>query len=294
MSSNTTKKSQVDIWTDTYKLSPQSKKAWSRILIVFGIIPSLVLFFYWVERNCKYSPFLTETTPISIKHLVDLEVIKQCLWNARYFVIFCFVHSLAARTPVKILLEGFIPPQTTRATYVIQTGILLFLTTMYWHHTGIYVWSWNTAHPFLTNLISMLVFWTLHIYVFTKISRWSFPEMLGFTQLNMQVKDLERYDSRPPNFETEGIFSWVRHPAYTLIIAMMLVTPILSLDRLWLAVMTSVYCIVAIPFQERALVQHFGIDYIKYQASTPALIPHLPKVVTEVRSSMTYKKIHKH
>lgn len=284
----------VGLWTENYKLSIQSRGAWWRLLMIFGIIPSL-MFFYWLERNCRYSPINDEIILLSVRNFYDPIVVLKCLHNIRYFILFCFLHSLLARAPMKNLIQGFIPPQAIRAFYMILTGITLFFVTISWQHTELYVWQLRISHPILINLASLGIFWSLHFYIFMRISRWALPEMLGFTQLDMQAKDVALYDDRSPVFEKEGIFRWVRHPTYTLMLAMIFVTPILSLDRLWLTVMMCIYFAIAIPLQEKALVQRFGESYIKYKANTPALIPNLPHVVNEVKNSVVsmYRKIHK-
>jgi protein-S-isoprenylcysteine O-methyltransferase Ste14 len=51
--------------------------------------------------------------------------------------------------------------------------------------------------------------------------------------------------------------------------------PTMSVSHLLFAVVTTVYIVMAIRFEERDLVSAFGEQYTRYRASTPMLVPRL-------------------
>jgi protein-S-isoprenylcysteine O-methyltransferase Ste14 len=51
------------------------------------------------------------------------------------------------------------------------------------------------------------------------------------------------------------------------------VTPRMTLGHLVLSLGMSLYIIVGVHFEERALCKELGIDYLRYQASTPKFVP---------------------
>jgi protein-S-isoprenylcysteine O-methyltransferase Ste14 len=72
-----------------------------------------------------------------------------------------------------------------------------------------------------------------------------------------------------------GLFRLCRHPMYFFTLLGLIITPVMSLDRLMIIIYTCLYAMIGIPFEERKLVQIFGQDYIDYQKHVPAIFPFL-------------------
>ena len=66
-------------------------------------------------------------------------------------------------------------------------------------------------------------------------------------------------------FRTNGPFGIVRHPIYLGWILMVFGAPTMTTDRLVFAVISSLYLVLAIPWEERSLVAVFGDRYRTYQ-----------------------------
>ncbi len=71
--------------------------------------------------------------------------------------------------------------------------------------------------------------------------------------------------SRPVEFKAVGPFGLVRHPIYLGWILMVFGSPLMTMSRLVMAVVSSAYLIVAIPWEERSLIEAFGDRYRNYQ-----------------------------
>jgi protein-S-isoprenylcysteine O-methyltransferase Ste14 len=62
-----------------------------------------------------------------------------------------------------------------------------------------------------------------------------------------------------------GPFRVVRHPIYLGWMLMVLLTPLMTANRLLFAVVSSAYLILAIPWEEKSLVEGHGDPYREYQ-----------------------------
>jgi protein-S-isoprenylcysteine O-methyltransferase Ste14 len=94
---------------------------------------------------------------------------------------------------------------------------------------------------------------------------------LGFCQL-LDLPDDGRIDCKPP-LVIAGMYRWVRHPLYFWGLALIWLTPQMTVNRLTLFGALSVYLYVGTFFEERRLVAEFGDDYRAYQRQVPRLIP---------------------
>lgn len=94
-------------------------------------------------------------------------------------------------------------------------------------------------------------------------------EFAGLTQL----VGLE--GAAPPKLVTDGLYAYVRHPLYTAGLAFLWAWPDMTLNRLALWIVFSLYFVIGAVFEERKLLKEFGEEYAAYKARTPMLIPRL-------------------
>jgi protein-S-isoprenylcysteine O-methyltransferase Ste14 len=57
----------------------------------------------------------------------------------------------------------------------------------------------------------------------------------------------------------------VRHPLYFGWTLVVFGTPAMTADRLVFAIVSTAYLAIAIPFEERSLIRHFGQQYERYR-----------------------------
>ena len=84
-------------------------------------------------------------------------------------------------------------------------------------------------------------------------------------RLGTSRRDSNRISPRPIEFKAEGPFAIVRHPIYLGWVLMVFATPVMTTSQLLFAVVSTLYLIAAIPFEERSLLEAFGEKYGAYQ-----------------------------
>jgi protein-S-isoprenylcysteine O-methyltransferase Ste14 len=73
-----------------------------------------------------------------------------------------------------------------------------------------------------------------------------------------------------------GAYGLVRHPLYLAVVLILFGTRQMTADRLLFSILTMVYVIVAIPFEEAGLRQQFGPRYLEYRRQVRwRLIPYI-------------------
>ena len=76
-----------------------------------------------------------------------------------------------------------------------------------------------------------------------------------------------------PPFRTPMLYRLVRHPLYVGWMLAFWATPTMSAGHLLLATFLTTYMLVAIPIEERDLVDLYGEQYEQYRRHVPALLP---------------------
>jgi methanethiol S-methyltransferase len=84
-------------------------------------------------------------------------------------------------------------------------------------------------------------------------------------------------DSKPAGLVVDGLYSYVRHPLYTFGLVFLWLSPQMTLNRMVLWIILSIYIIIGAYFEERKLLADFGSEYAEYKSKTPMLIPHWHK-----------------
>jgi protein-S-isoprenylcysteine O-methyltransferase Ste14 len=69
----------------------------------------------------------------------------------------------------------------------------------------------------------------------------------------------------PATLRTAGVYGLVRHPIYLAWLLMVWPTPMMTGSRLTFAIVSTIYLMLAVPFEERSLVREFGPAYRDYQ-----------------------------
>ncbi len=74
---------------------------------------------------------------------------------------------------------------------------------------------------------------------------------------------------------TGGLYRWMRHPLYAAGLALIWLTPVMTVNILALNIGLTAYILIGIHYEENKLLKEFGPAYAEYRRHTPALIPGL-------------------
>jgi methanethiol S-methyltransferase len=163
-------------------------------------------------------------------------------------------HSVFARERVKRRLP-WIPRRLVRTSYVWVSSVLLVAVIAWWQPIGGEVYQARDGMKplhWLVQLAGAALIWRA-VAGLNPLDLAGIREAAG---LAPGRRELLRID---------GPYRWVRHPVYLGWVLLFFGVPHMTADRLAFAVLTSLYLVVAIPLEERSLVQSFGDEYARYR-----------------------------
>jgi len=79
--------------------------------------------------------------------------------------------------------------------------------------------------------------------------------------------------SVPDRLITNGFYRYTRHPIYLFSLILFWLFPVMTWNRLALAIGVTVYTLIGSLLEERRLAAQFGQEYLDYKRRTPWLIP---------------------
>jgi protein-S-isoprenylcysteine O-methyltransferase Ste14 len=164
--------------------------------------------------------------------------------------LFATHHSVCARPRVKALMTRAVPDTLQRSVYVWIASTLLIVVCLAWQRVGGTVYSvagWRAAaHAGLQLFGVALIAWSV----------------AGIDPLELAGIRDERARG---GLQTAGPYGWVRHPLYFGWVLAAFGAAHMTGDRLAFAAITTLYLAIAVPWEERSLINSFGDEYRKYQ-----------------------------
>jgi protein-S-isoprenylcysteine O-methyltransferase Ste14 len=169
--------------------------------------------------------------------------------NAALFSVFALHHSVLARERVKAQLAWSIPERLMRSVYVWIASALFVLVCAWWQPTGVDVYhltgSLAAAFAAVQLLGLALIVWSVH----------------GLDPLELAgIRDAAAMSA----LQIAGPYRWVRHPLYLGWMLTVFAAAHMTGDRLAFAVISSIYLVLAVPWEEQSLRRAFGGGYETY------------------------------
>jgi len=166
------------------------------------------------------------------------------------FTIFALHHSLFARDAIKRAIRRDVPDRSIRSVYVWIASALLIIVCAAWRQVGGSLYAVPAPLSWLLAAVQIAGF--------------------ALTAAGARAIDpLELAGIHPPRGDTDlivdGAYRLVRHPLYLGWMLMVFGSAHLTGDRLLFAVVSSLYLVVAIPWEERSLEDAFGDAYREYK-----------------------------
>jgi protein-S-isoprenylcysteine O-methyltransferase Ste14 len=207
------------------------------------------------------------TAPLGVTLATDLGLLA----------LFALQHSGMARPGFKRWWTRFVPEAAERSTYVLLSGITLWLLLLLWEPLGGVIWEaqawWGRAAMYATfaagwAVVNASTFFINHF------------DLFGLRQVWLAFRG--RPYTRLP-FKTPAPYRLVRHPLYLGWLLVFWATPRMTASHLVFAAAMTAYILVAIRWEERDLTAAHP-EYAAYRQRVPMLIPRWRKLRAGVDS----------
>jgi protein-S-isoprenylcysteine O-methyltransferase Ste14 len=173
------------------------------------------------------------------------------------FTAFASHHSVFARDDVKRRMSA-IPRRLLRSVYVWIASLLLIAVCLLWQSIGGEVYRVTGTGTVALALVQIAGIW----FIYGAVARLDPLELAGIRTEDEAAR--RRTASGPSALQITGPYRLVRHPIYLGWILIVFGVSHMTGDRLAFATVSSLYLIVAVPWEERSLRQSFGEDYDRY------------------------------
>lgn len=204
---------------------------------------------------------------------------KALTINLVLLAIFALQHSVMARPAFKRWWTQYVPKPMERSTYVLFTCFAMILMFWQWRPMGGTIWT--IEHPFFVLLMYTLfaMGWLIVLVTTFLINHF---DLFGLRQVYLYFRGIPY---TPLRFVTPGPYRFVRHPLYVGWFLSFWATPTMTAAHLVFALMTTLYIVIAVRYEERDLIAAHGLHYIKYRNSVPKFFPALISAPTKATYS---------
>lgn len=176
------------------------------------------------------------------------------------FSIFALHHSVFARPRVRAWMARHVPPALERSVYVWVASLLLIGILALWQPVGGIAWALDGWGWWLLHALQLLGVWltlrsaaVIDVFDLAGVKQ---TAPVGPTRARRQIEQIE--------FKTTGPYGWVRHPIYTGWFLLVWCVGTMTGTRLTFAVVSCLYVLIAIPFEERSLLTTTDGAYNRY------------------------------
>ena len=181
--------------------------------------------------------------------------------------LFGIQHSVMARPGFKAAWTRIVPVPIERSIYCLAAAVVLAVLYAFWHPILGTIWN-------VTNPTARMAIWALFAigWAIVFLSTWLLNhfELFGLAQVWRHWRDAPTPEAKL----TEPLFyRFVRHPLYSGFLLAFWAAPTRTVGHLLLAAGMTAYVLIAIRFEERDLVAHFGREYEDYRGRVGMLVP---------------------
>jgi protein-S-isoprenylcysteine O-methyltransferase Ste14 len=180
------------------------------------------------------------------------DTIPPILADTTLFTAFALHHSLLARSGAKQWVTRRVSSRLERSLYVWVASLLFLVVCLAWQ-------------PVPGVVYHVTGVWTVLNWFGMATGAWLTVRAAGVLDPLELAGIRQASEQPPPAFKIAGPFRWVRHPLYLGWVLLVFGVPHMTATRLVFAVVSTAYLVVAIPFEERSLVEVFGDTYRDYQ-----------------------------
>jgi protein-S-isoprenylcysteine O-methyltransferase Ste14 len=182
-------------------------------------------------------------------------------------LLFGLQHSIMARAGFKRAITRVIPAGVERATYVLVSSLALILLMWQWRPIGAVLWH-------VDNPVAAAALWAVNAIGWIGVPLCTFLidhfELFG---IKPAWHAYRRTTVARTGFVTPLFYKYMRHPMMTAFLLALWATPHMTAGHALLSAGLTIYILIGVHFEERALVRELGADYERYQATTSKFLP---------------------
>ena len=176
------------------------------------------------------------------------------------FSVFALHHSVFARDAFRKRITRSVG-ELERSLYVWIASALFIAVCALWRPVAGVAWRVNQpAAVWLIAAAQIVGVWL----ALRSASLIDIRELSGLKQVDTDPRRVQKDPPSSPEFKTRGPYGWVRHPIYSGWFLMVFAVSVMTMTRLVFAVTSSVYLLIAIPFEERSLRHSSQGGYDRY------------------------------
>ncbi|WP_299490560.1 NnrU family protein [Acaryochloris sp. IP29b_bin.137] len=235
------------------------------LILVYGICSYIVglgglIFFILFIGGWDFLPIHIDSGtpgPLGIALLINVGLV----------LLFGLQHSVMARPGFKAIWTQVIPKAAERSTYVLLSGVILCLISLYWQ--ALPGTLWHIDYPILRTAITVvqLLGWTLLVMASFVINHF---ELFGLQQVYFNFVN---QPEPTPTFTDRFLYKLVRHPIQLGVLIGIWFAPTMTLTHLMLSTTMSVYIFIGLYYEERDLMATLGQEYKDYMGQVSRLLP---------------------
>jgi methanethiol S-methyltransferase len=198
-------------------------------------------------------------------------VLAPLLVNFLLFSAFALHHSVLARSGAKQTVRRMVPPELERSLYTWVASLLFLGVCTWWQPVPGVLYqlegAWRVG-AWATQLLGIL----LTLRASSPLDVLDLAGVRGVQRSRADARAAphtvatEAAAEHPP-LTTTGLYGFVRHPLYFSWALFVFTTPTMTATRAAFAVISTAYLMIAIPWEERSLVDTFGNEYEAYRRS---------------------------
>ena len=201
-------------------------------------------------------------------------VASAVLINLGLIALFGVQHTVMARKSFKDRWTRYISKPIERSTYVLLSSAALLILIRFWQPLPGIIWDIEAGWG------SMLLewgFWLGWLIVF--LSTWMIDHfsLFGLKQTWSYMKNREPEN---PGFMEPGLYKYVRHPLMLGFLIAFWSTPHMTTGHLIFSGGMTLYILIGVYFEEKAMMKRFGEEYGDYRKRVPKFFPLLRKSET--------------
>lgn len=242
------------------------------IYVLYAVVAYVIFFatFLYLIAFVGNLPFVPKTVDRGVEAATLLPAVAI---NLALIALFGLQHSIMARQGFKQAWTRIVPTPIERSTFVLFASLSLIILFSFWRPIPGTVWQ-------VENAAGAAILWALFaagwLVVLLSTFLLNHFELFGLQQVYFHARGRTAAE---PQLREPLFYKAVRHPLYTGFFIAFWATPHMTYSHLLLAVGMSTYMLIAIRFEERDLVGHFGPQYEEYRERVGMLTPRMRRRV---------------